>query len=132
MYASWTEDQIWKVFGLGEQQALPGFARRIMVKGNVLDPWSEEAQKALSGPGATDLRLYRHQLLFIIKFFDCMFSGHNLLCMDGVGIGKTIQTVAAMEMYMWLRQLRAKEGRLPARWKVAAGKCLQCLFCISH
>ncbi|OSC96327.1 hypothetical protein PYCCODRAFT_1379384, partial [Trametes coccinea BRFM310] len=91
MYAGWTEDQIWKVFGLGELQALPGFARKIMLKGNVADPWSEEGQKALAGAGATDLRLYHHQLLFVVKFYDCMFAGNNLLCMDGVGIGKTIQ-----------------------------------------
>ncbi|KAI8969551.1 hypothetical protein BD414DRAFT_510932 [Trametes punicea] len=92
IYADWTEDDIWNVFGLGQVRTVPGFAQKILLKGNFADPWSEEAQKALNGPG------------------------NNLLCLDGVGIGKTIQTVAAMGMYEWLRQVKTKEGRLPPRW----------------
>ncbi|KAI8989935.1 hypothetical protein BD414DRAFT_383520, partial [Trametes punicea] len=122
IYADWTEDDIWNVFGLGQVRTVPGFAQKILLKGNFADLWSEEAQKALNGPGATPLSLYHHQLLFVVKFFDCMFAGNNLLCLDGVGIGKTIQTVAAMGMYEWLRQVKTKEGRLPTRWANANGK----------
>ncbi|KAI0350441.1 hypothetical protein OH77DRAFT_1572606 [Trametes cingulata] len=47
---------------------------------------------------------------------DAMFEERNILLMDGVGVGKTIEATGMIALYEWLREYRNERGKFPQRF----------------
>lgn len=75
-----------------------------------LDPWSEAGQAALEHESATPLAPKWHQWVGILKMMDNMFDGKNILVMDEVGVGKSLQAVGAIAMYEYQRLYYKSSG----------------------
>ncbi|KAI9068788.1 hypothetical protein FKP32DRAFT_1560979 [Trametes sanguinea] len=79
-------------------------------------PWSEEGRAALRSPEATDLAPFWHQWVGVLKITDNMMARKNVLLMDQVGVGKTMQAIGAIATYEWLRLTYSQKGRYPDRF----------------
>ncbi|KAI0362847.1 hypothetical protein BV20DRAFT_959460, partial [Pilatotrama ljubarskyi] len=127
-YAQWTEgveeykhltiEDIIACFAL-ESPRIPIFADKVDMHG-IEDPWSPGGQRNLTLPGASELRLFWHQWIACLKMADAMFEGRNILLMDGVGVGKTIEATATIGLYEWLRVYRKQRGAFPMRFGESA------------
>lgn len=114
-YEGLTLEDIFKIFGL-TGHSIPRMAERIDIRGSEHDPWSEAGQKLLGGSEARELKLFWHQGIGVLKIMDNLMAGRNLLVMDGVGVGKTLQAVASIALYEWLKDFKEQEKRYPRRW----------------
>ncbi|KAH9852798.1 hypothetical protein C2E23DRAFT_697312, partial [Lenzites betulinus] len=76
-----------------------------------LDAWSEEGQAVLRSDAAVPLKPMWHQMVGITKIIDNLFDKKNLLIMDEVGVGKTMQAVGAIAMYEYQRLHFAQYGK---------------------
>ncbi|KAL7283873.1 hypothetical protein ACG7TL_001143 [Trametes sanguinea] len=105
-------------FGLPSEH-FPFFNKKTDNNGNE-DPWTEAGREALRSPNAADLKPFWHQWVGVLKIVDNMMSGKNLMLMDQVGVGKTMQAVGTLAMYEWLRVNKEKRGHYPTRFEQAA------------
>ncbi|OSC96331.1 hypothetical protein PYCCODRAFT_1379379 [Trametes coccinea BRFM310] len=79
-------------------------------------PWSEEGRAALHSDEATELAPFWHQWVGVLKITDNMMAHKNVLLMDQVGVGKTMQAIGAIATYEWLRLTFKQKGRYPDRF----------------
>ncbi|KAI9056739.1 hypothetical protein FKP32DRAFT_1585261 [Trametes sanguinea] len=94
---------------------LPFFNKKTDMVSNE-DPWSDAGREALKAPNAADLTPFWHQWIGIMKIVDNMMDGKNILLMDQVGVGKTLQATGALAMYEWLRVHKQTRGDYPTRF----------------
>ncbi|KAH9848945.1 hypothetical protein C2E23DRAFT_687749, partial [Lenzites betulinus] len=88
-----------------------------------LDPWSEAGLAALHLATAEPLKPMWHQWVGILKITDNLFDRKNILVMDEVGVGKTLQAVGAVAMFEYQRLHFQQYGKHTARFVThAAGK----------
>ncbi|KAH9851664.1 hypothetical protein C2E23DRAFT_732763, partial [Lenzites betulinus] len=76
-----------------------------------LDPWSEEGLEALRRETAEPLTPMWHQMVGILKIMDNLFEGKNVLIMDEVGVGKTLQAVGAIAIFEYQRLHFQRTGK---------------------
>ena len=112
-YADFTIEEMVKDNALPDQH-LPFFNHYQDPEG-IRDAWSPGALEALKKQ-EMPLETFRHQWLGVQKGVDNMLSGRNLLLMDQVGVGKTMQAIGMIAMYEWLRQYFAKHSSYPPRY----------------
>ncbi|OSC96289.1 hypothetical protein PYCCODRAFT_1348985, partial [Trametes coccinea BRFM310] len=117
-YKKLTIDQMRVAFGLPTEH-FPFFNKKTDSTGNE-DPWTESGRKALASPSAADLKPFWHQWVGVLKIVDNMMDGKNLMLMDQVGVGKTLQAVGTLAMYEWLRVSKETRGQYPARFQQSA------------
>lgn len=84
-----------------------------------LDAWSEEGLAALRVETAVPLGPRWHQWVGIVKIMDNLFDKKNILIMDDVGVGKTLQAVGAIAMYEYQRLHYKTHGKYTERF----GEC---------
>lgn len=65
------------------------------------DPWSVEGLAAMAAPTAEPLTARWHQYVGVAKIFQNFWQGLNVLLMDDVGVGKTLQAVASIAVYQF-------------------------------
>ncbi|KAI9061516.1 hypothetical protein FKP32DRAFT_1543162, partial [Trametes sanguinea] len=119
-YKKLTIEQMRVAFGLPTEH-FPFFNKKTDPTGNE-DPWTDSGRKALAGANAAELKPFWHQWVGVLKIVDNMMAGKNLLLMDQVGVGKTLQAVGTITMYEWLRVNKEKRGQYPARFGKSAGQ----------
>ncbi|KAH9846753.1 hypothetical protein C2E23DRAFT_743355, partial [Lenzites betulinus] len=113
-YKTLTIDEMRQGFGLPSAH-LPHFNRKVDVKGNT-NPWTPEGRQALESTYAVPLCPFWHQWVGLTKIIDNMSHNRNVLIMDQVGVGKTLQAVGAIAMYEWLRSYNEQKKTYPPRW----------------
>ena len=69
-----------------------------------------------------ELRPYWHQWIAAVKMIINMMEGRNVLLMDSVGVGKTLQAVGMMAMYDWLRLWQERYGSLPPAYGTSCAR----------
>ncbi|KAI9069699.1 hypothetical protein FKP32DRAFT_1549581, partial [Trametes sanguinea] len=113
-YAKLTVDQMRLMLGLPSPH-FPFFNKKQDPAGVHL-PWSEEGRAALRSADATDLSPFWHQWVGVLKIADNMMSRKNVLLMDQVGVGKTMQAIGSIAVYEWLRLTYLEKGHYPDRF----------------
>ncbi|KAL7281844.1 hypothetical protein ACG7TL_005167 [Trametes sanguinea] len=120
-YKELTTEQIQQMLGL-PSPTFPFFNQKQDPSGIHL-PWSAEGRAALGSEEATDLTPFWHQWVGVLKIIDNMMARKNVLLMDQVGVGKTMQAIGAIATYEWLRLTYNQKGRYPDRFaKTARGQ----------
>ncbi|KAI9069499.1 hypothetical protein FKP32DRAFT_1559595 [Trametes sanguinea] len=114
-YRNLTIPQMQAAFSLPSPH-FPFFNHKTDMVGND-DPWSEAGREALKGPNAVDLKPFWHQWVGVMKIVDNMMSSKNILLMDQVGVGKTLQAAGTLAMYEWLRVHKDTRGDYPSRFR---------------
>ncbi len=94
---------------------------RFNVKDNTssFDTWSEKGQEVLERPDTPALRMFWHQWAGLVKIVTNLMHYRNLLLMDGVGVGKTMQATAAIAMYDFIRLQQTQKQLPPALGKLS-------------
>ncbi|KAI9062330.1 hypothetical protein FKP32DRAFT_1535605, partial [Trametes sanguinea] len=113
-YKKLTIEQMRVAFGLPTAH-FPFFNKTTDSTGNE-DPWTESGRQALASPNAAELKPFWHQWVGLLKIVDNLMDGKNLMLMDQVGVGKTLQAVGTLAMYEWLRVHKDSRGQYPARF----------------
>ncbi|KAI9060334.1 hypothetical protein FKP32DRAFT_1542386, partial [Trametes sanguinea] len=113
-YKKLTIDAMRTAFALPSEH-FPFFNKTTDSTGNE-DPWTESGRQALASPNAADLKPFWHQWVGVLKIVDNMMGRKNLMLMDQVGVGKTLQAVGTLAMYEWLRVNKEKRGQYPIRF----------------
>ncbi|KAI9057595.1 hypothetical protein FKP32DRAFT_1583634 [Trametes sanguinea] len=121
-YKKLTIEQMRVAFGLPTDH-FPFFNKKTDSTGNE-DPWTESGRKALASSSAADLKPFWHQWVGVLKIVDNMMDRKNLMLMDQVGVGKTLQAVGTLAMYEWLRVNKETRGQYPARFRKLCSKTL--------
>ncbi|OSC96204.1 hypothetical protein PYCCODRAFT_1350773, partial [Trametes coccinea BRFM310] len=113
-YKELTTEQIQQMFGL-PSPFFPFFNQKQDPSGIHL-PWSEEGRAALRSADATALTPFWHQWVGVLKIIDNLMARKNVLLMDQVGVGKTMQSIGAIATYEWLRVVYGQKGCYPDRF----------------
>ncbi|KAL7283875.1 hypothetical protein ACG7TL_001145 [Trametes sanguinea] len=114
-YKKLTIQEMQAAFGLPSEH-FPFFNKKTDNTSNE-DPWSDTGREALKSANAADLKPFWHQWVGLLKISDNMMAGKNVLLMDQVGVGKTMQAVGMIAMYEWLRVNKETRGQYPTRFE---------------
>jgi hypothetical protein len=105
-----TLNDIHKRLGITE---LPWFNNRIDPFG-LRNPWKAEDEEWLRDDNNTvELQARWHQWLGILRLIERFWQGKNMLLMDEVGLGKTLQVVGALTILAYFREFYEEKGRFP-------------------
>ncbi|EJF58184.1 hypothetical protein DICSQDRAFT_25821, partial [Dichomitus squalens LYAD-421 SS1] len=102
-FQEYNTDALWGALGLADTRLLPSFNPVQDARDDAserVDPWDTEnwASFLASGEGVK-LEPRWHQLVGLVKIMRHVIEGKPLLLMDQVGVGKTLQIVAAITTY---------------------------------
>jgi hypothetical protein len=112
-HSTTTEDEIWEALGLGSEHQLPFFNTEWDPDG-LRDPWTKEGKEWFAHSNDTvTLKPRWHQLVGVLKIVESAFLGKNMLIMDDVGIGKTLQLAASIAVLAFFRDHYQKWKRFP-------------------
>ena len=89
------------------------------------DPWSAEGQALLETESTERLQLMWHQAVGVYRILSNLFEHKQMLVMDEVGVGKTIQAIGSIAMYRSLQLLFEGNKTYPESF----GKWLCTDFC---
>jgi hypothetical protein len=118
-YKDCTPKELWELLGRPSERSVPFFNPRQDVDGHH-DSWSEEGAKWFQDPSNGEpLTLHWHQLVGVLKMLDNVFLNKSILLMDGVRLGKTIQTAAFIAFLSWYRDHFTAQGKFPGKF----GRC---------
>ncbi|KAI0323131.1 hypothetical protein GY45DRAFT_1210786, partial [Cubamyces sp. BRFM 1775] len=77
------------------------------------DPWSAEGQALLETESTERLQLMWHQAVGVYRILSNLFEHKQMLVMDEVGVGKTIQAIGSIAMYRYLQLLFEENKTYP-------------------
>ncbi|KAI0816059.1 hypothetical protein BC628DRAFT_1334464, partial [Trametes gibbosa] len=103
-----------RIFALPTER-MPFFNDKIDMIGND-EPWSEAGRQALKSRHADPLEPFWHQWVTMVKISDNLMVARNLFIWDGVGVGKTMQAIAGICSYEWLKMRQGTPEGLPLRF----------------
>ncbi|TBU56480.1 hypothetical protein BD310DRAFT_768052, partial [Dichomitus squalens] len=108
-------DAVWDILGFPTKR-FPGF-NEVEDPTGALDPWDNKKWEAFikKGQGVPFAPRW-HQLVGVVKMMRQLIEGRPLLLMDQVGIGKTLQVVGTLCMYVAFRRHFARYGRFPGHF----------------
>ncbi|EPQ50076.1 hypothetical protein GLOTRDRAFT_51063, partial [Gloeophyllum trabeum ATCC 11539] len=109
-----SEEELWAHLGFGEKKQLPLFQEWYDPSG-MIEPWSEEGVAWLENPQSGRARLQPkwHQLVGIFRMLQHLFEGRAVLLMDGVGLGKTLQSVGVLACLVYYREHYRQKNDYP-------------------
>ncbi|EGO04149.1 hypothetical protein SERLA73DRAFT_148782 [Serpula lacrymans var. lacrymans S7.3] len=112
-FADKSEDNLWRMLGLGQMRALPHFQTKTNPTASI-KPWSIEGQTWLEeNNAAVPLRPKWHQVVGIVKMMDKVLKGEPLLLMNEVGVGKTMQAVGVIACTAYFRDFYQTHEQFP-------------------
>ncbi|EPQ49722.1 hypothetical protein GLOTRDRAFT_134692, partial [Gloeophyllum trabeum ATCC 11539] len=113
-----SEEELWAHLGFGEKKQLPLFQEWYDPSG-MIEPWSEEGVAWLENPQSGRARLQPkwHQLVGIFRMLQHLFEGRAVLLMDGVGLGKTLQSVGVLACLVYYREHYRQKNDYPGWFK---------------
>ncbi|KAH9846336.1 hypothetical protein C2E23DRAFT_708043, partial [Lenzites betulinus] len=129
-YKALTIDEMRQWMGLPTAY-IPYFNQKIDIKGNT-NPWSPEGRQALESTYAAPLTPFWHQWIALTKINDNAANKRNTLILDQVGVGKTLQAVASIASYEWLRSYNEQKKTYPPRWVAASPSAMEVLEHRAH
>jgi SNF2 family DNA or RNA helicase len=105
------EEELWRILGIPDQR-IPLFNATLDLQG-VHDPWTEDGRQWLESGNGEPLLLRQYQLVGVVKMVQNAFAGKSVLLMDAVGLGKTIQVIAAIAVLAWYLEYYDEHNRFP-------------------
>ncbi|KZT17921.1 hypothetical protein NEOLEDRAFT_1081787, partial [Neolentinus lepideus HHB14362 ss-1] len=107
------EDELWSMLGLSSKR-LPFFQEFTDPSGNI-DPWTTEGTQWLKEETKLrePLRPRWHQLVGILRMLEHLFAGRAVLLMDGVGLGKTLQSLGVITCLVMYQEYHQRHKEYP-------------------
>lgn len=106
-----TVEELARMIGLPSPQ-IPRFNTKD--NRSTYDTWTAEGQAAVESAEAPTLAMFWHQWAGVVKIVHNLLHWRNLILMDGVGVGKTMQATASMCMMDWVRMQQEEQKLSPA------------------
>lgn len=101
-YKGKTLKELWDMFGVGKEQRVPMLNSFIDPDG-IHDPWRHEDWFNSTDSAKDKFEPRWHQLVGILRLVENAFESRNSLNVDEVGVGKTLQVIAAIALIISLR-----------------------------